>query len=123
VIVADLAGGVIVEAGETGKVGGGDHRLARDQAEIAGELRPEGRLQIHFFAHRDGAGFRQGRLHIGSGLVQRFQGGRARQDGKMVLAVSRTARRDVVLGGGQLAAQADGVMIGGAQPAQRLAHA
>ena len=91
--------------------------------EIARELRPEGRLQVGVLAHRDGAGLGQRRLHVGDGGVEVGEAVGLGQDGQVVLAVGGAAGAHVVARLGQFGAQAVGVVVGRAQPAQRQAHA
>ncbi len=118
VIAFGLADREAVQAGE-GSVGSrADQGAAGDIGFVAGELRPEGRFQVHVLAHRHGAEVGQGGKTLGHGRIELFQRFRPHQQAEMVLAKADAAGRQVVLGRHQAGAQAHGLLVGGAHAAQ-----
>ena len=122
VVSGRLARWMIVEAGQAGEISRRDQGPTGDEFEIAGELGPEGGLQIGVLAHRDRAGFRQRRLDVGHRAVELVERPGLRQDRQVVLAIGGAAGAHLIPRLGQLGPQAEGVIIGGAQTAQRQAH-
>ena len=117
-----LAEREIVARGQPREIARRDQAAPGDIFEIARELRPEGGLEPDLLAHRDDAEIGERRLHLGDPLVD---GGRrvgAQRDGHVMLAEAGAAGGDLVLGAGEVGAQADRLVLGRAHPAQREVH-
>ena len=104
VIALGLAQREAVQAAEAGHVGGGDHRAAHEVLLVAGELAPEGRLEIGVLAHGDRAGIGQRGGAGGGGIVEPVEVAFAHQHGQVMVAEGDRAGAELVARGHHLGA-------------------
>ena len=104
---------------EACRIGGGDQSAADDVAFVAGELPPEGGLQVHVLAHRHRADVGKRRRGGRHRLVELRQARRADHQRQVVVAEAGLAGAQRVLGGEHLAPLGTGLLVGGAEAAQR----
>ena len=118
-VALGLPQGKAVERAEAGHVGAGDQRPAHQEMLVAGELAPEGRLQIGVLAHRDGAGIGQRGGDGGGRIVEPGKVALAHQHGQVMVAEDDRPAAQPVARGQHVGPLGSGLLVGGAQPAQR----
>ena len=112
----------IMPAGKSGEVAGRDEAAPRDIFEVGGELRPEGGFERDLLAYGDDPEVGQCRLGLGDAGVDLLGRVPADRDGHMMLAEPGAARGDLVLGVGEIGAEADRFVFGRAHASQREVH-
>ncbi len=108
--------------GEAREIARRDQAPPGDIFEVAGELRPEGRLERDLLAHRDDAEVGERRLRLRHALVDLARGVALDRDRHVMLAEAGAAGGDLVLGAGEVGAQAHRLVLGRAHPSQRQVH-